>query len=70
MPRHNKTPKLERKTYSPQSCAHKRRFSTQALAQRQAELQMLQDTKLQLDTYHCHCGGWHLTSTRSQSLAD
>lgn len=68
MPRRNKTQEPVRIQYVKTDCSHKRRYTNEAAALNQAELQMLQTPHIELSVYRCElCTGWHLTSKRSQS---
>lgn len=47
---------------TPQMCGEKRRYASQAEAQKVAEEQQLLHPGLKLAIYKCiSCGGWHLT---------
>ena len=66
MPRRNnqqKNPTIKRVTSMPAStCKSKRRFSTEKIAIRAADDQMLKNSDLNLTIYKCSsCQGWHLT---------
>jgi hypothetical protein len=65
MPRRNKPVEQHRSTLTNNlnNCQSKRRFRSLNEAEKVAELQMLQDMRLELSVYKCdYCGGWHLTS--------
>lgn len=63
MPRRNKLPKVQKYTPHIATCGTKHKFANQLSAQRQADMQMLQQPSLELAVYKCNtCKGWHLTS--------
>lgn len=61
MPRKNNTPQHQKFQLN-LSCAQKRRFATEKLAQAAAAHQMLVKPELELSVYACPvCHKWHLT---------
>jgi rubrerythrin len=64
MPRHNKNPKHPKTTFSI-LCVSKKRHKSENEALKTAEIQMLQNSGLELSVYKCDtCGFWHLTRSK------
>lgn len=69
MPRKNRSPQITRRPFPQKDCGSKRRLQSARHAEAQAELQMLEQPRLQLATYHCaECNGWHLTSVKPNNV--
>lgn len=66
MPRRNRTVQHDRFQMAP-SCINKRKFRNRIDAERQIELQTLEQPSLDLEVYQCEqCGNWHLTRSKSR----
>jgi hypothetical protein len=64
MPRRHTPPKHVPFT-SNSACSKKRAFVSESAAKQAAELGMLRNMRLTLDTYQCHdCKQWHLTEVK------
>ncbi len=68
MPRKNRQTKATRTTFNlGGDCFHKKRYTNELIAKRDAEAMQLGSFDLELSVYKCQrCGGWHLTSRQSQ----
>ena len=61
MPRRT-SPQKHTPFQAPKTCSEKRRFKTEAEAQKAADFQMLTNMQLSLRVYKCpQCQSWHLT---------
>ncbi|MEI6237610.1 MAG: hypothetical protein WCP03_03360 [Candidatus Saccharibacteria bacterium] len=65
MPRQNKTPKYQKTIFNISTCVSKKRYRSESEALKTAEIQMLQNSGLELSAYKCDtCGFWHLTRSK------